>query len=51
MDQERKAEERTDALLLEGLDSGQPITATPEYWRLLARDPRVIGATPNESTT
>ena len=32
MDQKRKAEERTNALLLEGLDSGQPITVTPEYW-------------------
>ncbi len=31
MDQKRKAEERTAALLLEGLDSGQPITVTPEY--------------------
>ncbi|MGP0064221.1 MAG: type II toxin-antitoxin system ParD family antitoxin [Isosphaeraceae bacterium] len=31
-DQKRKAEERIDALLLEGLDSGQPIAVTPEYW-------------------
>jgi antitoxin ParD1/3/4 len=31
-DQKRKAEERIDALLLEGLDSGQPIPVTPEYW-------------------
>ena len=31
-DQKRKAEERIDALLLEGLDSGQGIAVTPEYW-------------------
>jgi antitoxin ParD1/3/4 len=31
-DQRRKAEERIDALLLEGLDSGSPIPVTPEYW-------------------
>ena len=29
--QKRKSEERIDALLLEGLDSGQPIPVTPEY--------------------
>ena len=31
-DQKRKAEERIDALLLEGLDSGPPLPVTPEYW-------------------
>ena len=31
-DQRRKSEERIDALLLEGLDSGPPIPVTPEYW-------------------
>ena len=31
-DQKRKAEERIDALLLDGLDSGGPISVTPEYW-------------------
>jgi antitoxin ParD1/3/4 len=31
-DQRRKAEERIDALLLEGLDSGPPIPVTAEYW-------------------
>ena len=31
-DQKRKAEERIDALLLEGLDSGQPVPVTSEYW-------------------
>jgi antitoxin ParD1/3/4 len=32
IDQKRKAEERIDALLLEGLDSGEPIAVTKEYW-------------------
>lgn len=31
-DQKRKEEERIDALLLEGLDSGEPIAVTAEYW-------------------
>jgi len=31
-DQKRCGEERTDALLLEGLDSGDPISITKEYW-------------------
>jgi len=31
-DQRRKAEERIDALLLDGLDSGPSIPVTPEYW-------------------
>jgi antitoxin ParD1/3/4 len=31
-DQKRTAEERVDALLLEGLSSGEPIVVTPEYW-------------------
>jgi antitoxin ParD1/3/4 len=31
-DQKRKTEERIDALLLEGLDSGDPIPVTQEYW-------------------
>jgi antitoxin ParD1/3/4 len=30
--QKRKVEERIDALLLEGLDSGDPIPVTTEYW-------------------
>jgi antitoxin ParD1/3/4 len=29
----RNAEERIDTLLLEGLDSGQPITVTAQYWK------------------
>jgi antitoxin ParD1/3/4 len=31
-DQKRRAQERLEALLLEGLDSGPPIEVTPEYW-------------------
>lgn len=31
-DQERRAEEKFKALLLDGLNSGSPIEITPEYW-------------------
>lgn len=31
-DQKRKVEEHIDAILLEGLNSGEPIPVTPEYW-------------------
>jgi antitoxin ParD1/3/4 len=31
-DQKRRAEEKLEALLLEGLNSGEPIDITPEYW-------------------
>jgi antitoxin ParD1/3/4 len=31
-DQKRRAEEKLETLLLEGLNSGQPIEITPEYW-------------------
>lgn len=31
-DQKRRVEERIDALLLEGLDSGQPIAVSEGYW-------------------
>lgn len=31
-DQKRRAEERIDALLLDGLASGQPIPVDPKYW-------------------
>jgi antitoxin ParD1/3/4 len=39
---EKTAEERLDALLLEGIESGEAIEVTPEYWeekkrRLAAR--------------
>jgi antitoxin ParD1/3/4 len=30
--QKRKAEETLEALMLEGLDSGEPIEVTQEYW-------------------
>jgi antitoxin ParD1/3/4 len=31
-DQKRRAERRLEALLLEGLNSGDPVEITPEYW-------------------
>ena len=31
-DQKQRTEERLEALLLEGLSSGEPIEITPEYW-------------------
>lgn len=31
-DQKRKAEERLEVLLLEGLNSGRVVEVTPEYW-------------------
>lgn len=31
-DQKRRVEERIDALLLEGLESGEPIPVTKGYW-------------------
>ena len=31
-DQKRRAEEKLGALLLEDLNSGEPIEITPEYW-------------------
>jgi antitoxin ParD1/3/4 len=30
--QKRRAEERLEALLLEGLHSGEPVEITPEFW-------------------
>jgi hypothetical protein len=35
--QKRNLEERIDTLLLEGLDSGQPITVTTQYWNEMKR--------------
>lgn len=32
LDQKRKVQEKLETLLLEGLDSGQPIEITPEFW-------------------
>ena len=31
-DQKRRADEKLEALLLEGLSFGSPIEVTPEYW-------------------
>jgi antitoxin ParD1/3/4 len=37
-DQKRRARERLDTLLLEGLDSGEPLPATPAFWDELKRE-------------
>jgi antitoxin ParD1/3/4 len=37
-DQQRRAKERLEALLLEGLNSGDPIQITPEYWENKRRE-------------
>ena len=37
-DQKRRERERLDMLLLEGLDSGDPILASPEFWRTLKQE-------------
>jgi antitoxin ParD1/3/4 len=34
-DQKARAEDRLEALLLEGLDSGDDIPVTPEFWETL----------------
>lgn len=39
-DQKRRAQERLDLLLLEGLDSGKPLPTTPAFWAELKRDAR-----------
>ena len=33
-DEKRTAEEKLDALLLKGINSGDPIEITPEYWEV-----------------
>jgi antitoxin ParD1/3/4 len=38
LDRKRAAEERLEELLLEGLDSGEPIEVTKEYWEKKRRD-------------
>jgi antitoxin ParD1/3/4 len=48
-DRERQAEDRLEALLLEGLNSGEPIEITPEYWenkrqQLLERHAKKTGS-------
>lgn len=47
-DQKRHAEEKLEALLLEGLNSGEPVEITPEYWeqkrlRLIERHSKKTG--------
>jgi antitoxin ParD1/3/4 len=47
-DQKRRAQEKLETLLLEGLNSGDPIEITPEYWedkrqQLLRRHARAKG--------
>ena len=37
-DQKRAAQERLEGLLLEGLDSGEPLDVTPEFWRDLRKE-------------
>ncbi len=37
-DQKRRTQERLEALLLDGLDSGPPVEATPEFWQQLRTD-------------
>ena len=37
-DQKERAQERLEALLLEGLESGNPAPVTPEYWDKLRQD-------------
>lgn len=44
-DQRRAAREKLEALLLKGLDSGEPVEVTPEFWeekrkQLLAGRPK-----------
>ena len=48
-EQKRRAEEKLEALLLEGLNSGEPIEITPEYWekkrkQLIQRHAKKTGA-------
>lgn len=47
-DQKRQAQEKLEALLLEGLHSGEPLPVTPEYWdrkrsQLIAKYSRKTG--------
>lgn len=37
-DRERRAKERLDVLLLQGLDSGEPLPATPAFWDEVKRE-------------
>ncbi len=47
-DQKHRAEERLESLLLEALNSGEPVEITPEYWerkrtRLIERHTKKTG--------
>jgi antitoxin ParD1/3/4 len=44
-DQKRQAEEKLEALLLEGLASGPSQEATPDYWQDLMREAKTRIAT------
>ena len=37
-DQKRKAQEKLETLLVEGLESGEPIPVTPEFWTNVRSD-------------
>lgn len=37
-DQMHRTDDRLDALLLEGLESGGPVPVTPEYWNKLRQE-------------
>ena len=34
-DKKRKSQERLESFLLDGLDSGDPVAVTPEFWQAL----------------
>ena len=37
-DQRRAAEEKLEALLIQGLESGEPVDVTPEFWERKRRE-------------
>ena len=48
-DQKQRTEDKLETLLLEGLESGEPIEITPEYWenkrkRLVERNAKKTGS-------
>jgi antitoxin ParD1/3/4 len=43
-EQKRKTKEKLETLILEGLNSGEPIEVTPEYWEELRRRLKERGA-------
>jgi antitoxin ParD1/3/4 len=48
-EQERQANVRLEALLLEGLNSGEPVDVTPEFWSELRHDAATILARQKKS--